>query len=359
MKRALLLGCMLTVAAVACGRTNIYRYTNFTDAGTPDASTELDGSVPDAGKPCIPGTLTLNRANPVATFVIDRSSSMNDRFDGMMTKWEALNSALNTALNDPTDPVDQSIEIGALIFPVGGISALACLPPGAADLSPALNNVSPLLALLSERGPSGSTPTAGAIDVAAASVMGVRAATASRALVLATDGEPDCNQALDPMTCTCIGQGRCNSIRCLDDARTLDRIAHYADAGLPTYVIGIAPSTDALFINVLNEMAIAGGRPQADAGTSFYGVSSEAELTAALKTISSQVGACVFLSASVPNSDTGISVTLGGQPVPEGTGWIWTDRSNGEVTLLGAFCDQATANLTLPLDATIVCDPMP
>jgi hypothetical protein len=356
MKRTLLLLGVLTVIAVACGRTNIYRYQTFADAGTPDASSmKPDASVPDAGKPCIPGTLTLNRANPVATFIIDRSSSMSDRFD-MTTKWDALTTALHTAL---TDQIDQSMEIGALIFPIGGGAALSCLPPGAADLQPALGNVQPLLTLLDDHNPAGSTPTAGAIDVAAASVLGVRAATASRALVLATDGEPDCNFSLDPLTCTCIGSHTCNSVRCLDDVRTIDRIAHYADAGLPTYVIGIAPSTDQTFIDVLNQMAIAGGRPQPAPATSFYGVSNQAELTLAFQTISAQVGACVFLSASVPDSDQGISVTLGGQPVPEGTGWIWTDRGNGEVTLLGAFCDQATANTKLPLDATIECNPMP
>jgi hypothetical protein len=358
MKRALLL-LGLFVIAIACGRTNIYRYQNVTDAGTADASMKLDGgSVPDAGKPCIPGTLTLNRANPVATFVIDRSSSMNDRFGDMTTKWEALTAALNIALT-PNSEIDQTMEIGALIFPIGGGAALSCLPPGAADLLPAIGNVQPLLDLLAAHGPAGSTPTAGAIDIAAASVLGVRAATASRALVLATDGEPDCNFSLDPLTCTCIGSHNCNSVRCLDDVRTIDRISHYADAGLPTYVIGIAPSTDQTFIDVLNQMAIAGGRPQPAPATSFYGVSNQAELTLALQTISAQVGACVFLSASVPDSDEGISVSLGGQPVPEGTGWIWTDRSNGELTLLGAFCDQATANTKLPLDATIECNPMP
>jgi hypothetical protein len=348
MRRALPL---LLVCAAGCGRTPVYRFVNVYDATVPDASLP-DASVPDAGaKPCIPGMLTLTRASPVAGFIIDRSSSMSDRFD-TSTKWQSLIAALTTAL----PPFDQSIQIGALIFPVGGNNALACLPPGAADLAPDFGNVSTFIDLLNANGPSGSTPTAGAIDLAAASVLGVRASTASRALVLATDGEPDCNAGLDPRTCSCIGSRTCNSIRCLDDVRTIDRIAHYADAGLPTYVIGIAPSTDTEFIRVLNEMAVAGGRPQQGTGTSFFGVSSEAELTSAFSTISSQVGACVYLSSSVPTTDKGIVVTLGTQVLDEGTGWIWTDRNNGELTLLGAACDEAAAMLNVPLNATIVCD---
>ena len=351
MKRVLLL---VAVVAVACGRSGIYRYESCDDAGAslPDASMLMpDASVPDAGKPCIPGTLTLAHALPVTTFIIDRSSSMSDRLDMMTTKWEALISALNTALM----PVDQTIEMGALIFPIGG-NALACLPPGAAQLTPALGNATAITTLLNAHPPSGSTPTAGAIDIAAASVLGVHAATASRALVLATDGEPNCNANLDPNTCVCVGSPFCDAVRCLDDTRTVGRIAHFADAGLPTYVIGIAPSTDNTFITVLNQMAVAGGHPQLGGTTSFYGVTNEAELTAAFTSISAQVGACVFLSSSVPNTDEGIKVTLGGVPVPEGTGGVWSDRSNGEVTLLGSFCAEATAMRDLPLDATIACD---
>jgi hypothetical protein len=353
MKRALLL---LGVIAFACGRSPIYRYRSFSDGGMgsmPDASMMLpDGSVPDAGKPCIPGTLQLTRATPVTTFIIDASSSMKDRFDMSETKWDALINALTSTL----PPQDQQLQMGTLIFPIPGASALACLPPGAADLTPALGHAQAIIDLLDSRDPSGSTPTAGAIDVAAASVMGVRAATASRALVLATDGEPNCNGSLDPHTCTCIGTPSCTALRCLDDARTIDRISHYADAGLPTYVIGIATEMDATFIDVLNRMAIAGGKPRQGASTEFYGVTNQAELTQAFQTINAQVGACVFLSASVPNTDEGIAMFLNGEMVPENTGWIWTDRSNGEVTLLGSFCDEVAANNTLPLSATISCD---
>lgn len=343
----------LALLAAACGRSGVYRYDHVSDGGSLDGSLLMpDAAVPDAGKPCIPGTLTLVHASPVAGFVIDRSSSMNDRF-GMTTKWKALTSALTTAL---TPDVDQTMQIGALLFPIGGANALACLPPGAADLTPAIGNAQPLVSLLTSRNPSGSTPTAGAIDVAAASVLGVRAAAASRALVLATDGQPDCNTSLNPQTCTCIGSHTCNAVRCLDDVRTVDRIAHYADAGLPTYVIGIAPSSDATFIRVLNDMANAGGRPQVGAGTAFYSVSNEAELTQAFDAITAQVGACVFLSSSVPSSDKGITVKLGGVDVPEGTGWVWSDRMNGELTLLRGFCDEVTANPGIPLDAIIACE---
>jgi hypothetical protein len=353
-----------TLAGAACGRGGVYRFDETFDASVPDAAVVMDASVPvmdasvpDAGhKPCIPGSFGLNRAAPVATFVIDRSASMNDRF-GFTTKWDALSAALAQAL----PPVDQTMQVGGLIFPLIG-DIFACTPPGGADLTPAFGNTAALVSLVQANGPSGSTPTAGAIDIAAASVLAVRAADASRALVLATDGEPDCNGALDPTTCECLGgRGLCSPAQCLDDARTIERIAHYADAGLPTYIIGIANNdqSDSEFVPVLNNMAIAGGKPQQNAATQFFAVGNQNELTSALTTIAAQVGSCVFLSTSVPNTDMGIVVTLGNEVVPEFSGWVWSDRPNGELTLIGSFCDQASANLALPLDATISCEPGP
>jgi hypothetical protein len=87
------------------------------------------------------------------------------------------------------------------------------------------------------------------------------------------------------------GTGRCEANRCLDDVRTISRVAHYADAGLPTYVIGLQSESDATLVRVLNDMAVAGGRPQQNATTRFYSVSSGAQLDSALTTIRDQVGA--------------------------------------------------------------------
>ena len=146
--------------------------------------------------------------------------------------------------------------------------------------------------------------------------------------------------------------------------RVVSRIAAYADAGVPTYVIGIDTGADATLKRVLSDMAIAGGRPQRDAGSTFYAVSSQAQLSSALVTIRDQVGACTYLATSVPHRDGAMRVTIEGVGVvpfdPGGTfGWSWADKPNGEVVLRGAACDQVVATPQPVLRADVSCDEGP
>ncbi len=328
------------------------------------ASGDLDGSAGDAARDggldasdasvaCVPGTFPLAQAFPAVMFVIDRSQSMNQRFAGGSSRWSVLKQALATTL----PPVDKTIALGALVFPSVGGSV--CAVPGAPDLLPARNNVSPLLSALGAQGPSGSTPTAAALDAAASALASLRTATAGRALVLATDGAPDCNAALNPATCRCVAGTRCNvAERCLDDARTVQTIARYAAQSIPTYVVGIQDSTSTSFSDVLDAMAVAGGRPRKGA-QKYYAATSSAELDAAFVAIRGQVGACTFLSSSVPSAAGAITITLDGAVVPEdpsGTsGWHWVDKANGEIVLSADFCGAATASTGFT--ATVSCEP--
>jgi hypothetical protein len=361
MRPALPLLCLLAVTTFSCGRTELWRLP--TDGGV-DAGADagLDAGVEDAGVvPCTPGHLTLTRAQPTVMFVIDRSGSMDTQF-GFTTRWRALSQALSQAL----PPVDQTMAMGALVFPVQN-SPLACLAPGEANLMPATGNVASLLSIVQNSSPNGATPTAASIDAAAASLRTVRAAGTARALVLATDGAPDCNSALDPLTCVCANQGRgqlCGSGQaCLDDLRTVARIAAQTASGLPTYVIGIQDQADSVFVDALNQMAIAGGRPQVGADTSYYSATSPSELTQAFQTIRDQVGSCVYLTASVPDAQGSIAIFIDGVQVPfdatGAEGWLWGDRNNGELVLRGAACARAEAEAAAQLAAQVACGATP
>lgn len=342
-----------------CGRSGVYRYED--DGLEPDGGFDLDGGL-DAGPiPCTPGHLVLTRATPVVLLVLDRSSSMGFRFD-MTTRWRALTDGLATAL----PPIDRQIQLGSVSYPLAG-GGLACVASAALDFTPAFGNADAIIRKMRMTTPAGSTPTAAALDIAGPALLAFRATAGGRALILATDGAPSCNSALDARTCTCIsnqgtgGTGRCEASRCLDDVRTIGRIGHFADAGLPTYVIGIQSETDMTLIRVLNEMARAGGRPQRDAGTSYYAVSSKEQLDSALVSIRNQVGACAFLARSVPERETAMTVVSpGGNEIPFDplgqNGWTWTDKANGELIIGGAACDEVVAAMARELDAEVSCE---
>ncbi|MGD0526131.1 MAG: vWA domain-containing protein [Polyangiaceae bacterium] len=336
---------LLVLLAPACGaRTELYA---------------IDLGAQDAGLPCIPGDVPLTVAQPEVMFVLDRSGSMSTIFSGGETRWQAVTTALSTAL----PPVNGTMAIGALLFPSGS-SMQDCSVPAQPSLAPALNQVPALLSLMQGTSPGGATPTADAIETAASLLLGVRAATTARALVLATDGAPNCNSSLDPSTCTCgsgtMGQGcRGNADQCLDEARTVARIAAATAQGVPTYVIGLADDDGNTFSEALDAMALAGGRPLTGGTTSYYAASSTADIATAITAIRDQVGACTFLTTSVPDAAGSITITAGTTIVPfgvdgGGSGWAWADEPNGQIVLYGATCTQVTSS-GLPLVAHVTC----
>lgn len=311
-------------------------------------------SLLDDGIGCFEGRIELTRANPTAIFLLDRSESMNTPMFGgdfAGTRWDALSSALATTLPN----IDSSTQIGALLFPARPNSG-NCSVSASLELTPGLGNVQSVIKLLRNNSPGGATPTDLAIKTAAAAILGTRTLSSARALVLATDGGPDCNMTLDTASCRCTSQfGSCViASQCLDDKRTIEHIAEFRDQGLPTYVIGIQSSGDMYFSDVLDAMADAGGRPQIGAPQKYYAARSPSELNAALTAISEQVGACVFLANSVPDSGGTIVVALNGLDLTADQ-WSWHDRKNGELWLEASICAQVRAMANPVLTARVSC----
>jgi hypothetical protein len=340
------------VVLAGCGRTELVRYSEFPpdaamvfldagrpDAGTPDAGTP-DAGPPDAG-PCLPRPVPLTPAVPTVMFVVDRSGSMNEDLDGNMdggtTRWQVLETSLRSVL----PPLDQQIAMGVLMYPVAGS---ACLAPSGVDLSPATGNTARVLNLFSTSMPLGGTPTSDSVGVAADHLRQLRTATSARALILATDGAPNCNPALPRATCTCTSppQTRPNceeGTHCLDDQRTVTTLGTWFGAGIPTYVIGLGSQLN-VFAGTLERMAVAGGVPRMGMPR-YYSATSQAELTDAFQRITSQLTRCTFLLNGLGLNDTFV-VDVGGTVVPEGPdGWEWLDRTNGELALRGMACDRA------------------
>lgn len=333
--------------------------TPLDDSSGATSTATKTNTISDASVPCVPGSFGLAHARPTVMFVLDRSASMNSSMDdslSSLTRWETLRSALATALPS----VDQTIAIGALVFPAISSSNVNCSVASKADLLPALGNVATLTRLIGSTTPGGSTPTAQAIDTAAKIMLDLRAATQARALVLATDGGPNCNSNLSALVCRCLstdptGLGICqSSLECLDDQRTEQTIAKYQKQGLPTYVIGIQSAGDNTLDDVLNAMAIAGGRPRTGANESYYAATSASELNSALTTIRDQVGTCTFLTTSVPDQNGSIVVNINGNEIPSEQ-WLWGNKANGEIVLLGDACQAAVSDSAAVLSAVVGC----
>jgi len=338
----------LVGASSACGRTEPVRYTGLS------GEDQFQERGEDGGIICVNGALALRPARPVVMLVVDRSSSMNQAFPGTgSSKWNALRGALHQQLPAWND----SLELGLQLFPEGSNSS--CSVSATPTLTPTFQSVEAILSRLDASSPGGSTPTALGVERAGNAILGLRTASSAKALILATDGAPDCNSALSPMTCKCINGGTCTSTRCLDDTRTLDRITTLANSGVPTWIIGLRSSNDATFVDVLNRMADAGGKPQQGTSERFFSASSQGELQSAFAEIRRQVGTCRYLTASVPDPGGSIELDLDGQFVPydetQQNGWAWIDAGNGELALFGTTCVRAEALDVSALQVVVKC----
>lgn len=225
-----------------------------------------------------------------AILVVDRSGSMRDNTLDGTRKWSALLAALESVL----PRIDGNVALGLVMFPRPGAggSVSACAPGTTLDLEPRLGASADILARLRANPPDGPTPTAGAVDVAGGWFVTHPGAEGERYLILATDGAPNCNAELSPLTCTCAGAGAScrssasGSINCLDDARTVAAIDGFRRQDVFTYVVGLNGAE--AFSGVLDAMADAGGRPRA-AAPRFYPANTAGDLAREFSAVTSVI----------------------------------------------------------------------
>ena len=234
-----------------------------------------------------------------------------------------------------------------------------------------------MLGVFADTSPGGSTPTAAALLRAFNYFVRNPDRARARYLVLATDGGPNCNAALDAATCVCVGGGMGGPFgggvscrrdgdgrRCLDRERTVSEIAQLASnpvASVPTFVIGLADETDPNYAATLTAMAVAGGRPYVPASgvPTYYNVERAEDLTRAFTTIQDTVSRCAFVTPSRPEEMGSIAISFDGVDVPldptHRDGWDWSDRAFGEITLFGGACARVIASRTTQVVATVGC----
>ncbi len=338
--------------AMACGARTGLR--------APDARVDSDASPSDAAfdvpqDHCVIARYELTRRASDALLVIDRSGSMSRQLGTTgTTRWGALTAALAESL----PRFDATIAFGAVLFP--GTSP--CSAPARIEVEPALGNAAAINGLLRRTTTVIGTPTSAAVEFATAELLRRADTTRARFLVLATDGSPNCNTALDPATCVCVDgtMGACRDEAtsanfCLDDARGEQAVAAAFAASIPTYVIGIDDEMgDPALVRVLERLAVAGGRPHA--GTPlYYRVRRRQDLDEAFATIQQTIARCSWIaSAGAPTGEPGGTLRLDGSDVardPERRdGWDWTNVPERELTLFGPACDRARADSAATLE---------
>jgi hypothetical protein len=361
---------LAAVAIASCGsRTGLFGVDGaiaaLPDGALPDGFVPPDSGV-DGKVPCMPGRFNFELATAQLMFVVDRSGSMAFSLDGqqprngslppgVLSRWDTLRDALFQTIT----PFDNQLAMGAKFFPEvnpGGSAPAdeACRTDVGVPIAPARGNVSQIINVFDTTDPNGGTPTAEALRLAAEYITGTRGV--ARTMILATDGAPNCNGDLDQTRCTCTSvTGNCatapgGEFNCLDDTRSISAITDiFQTMKIPVFVIGIGSTERPEFLKVLDDMAVAGGRPRPTTPR-HYNVQSGAELQSALTSISDSIAKCTYLTPSAPTDPNAITVEINGKSIPRDpthmNGWDWVDQAFGELAFFGPACAAASGGTT-------------
>jgi hypothetical protein len=315
-----------------------------------DAGARADVLDEDAASVTI---VPLSHARIELVLVVDRSGSMEQPIDeadpGGPTRWEALTTALERALG----ALAADVVVGAKLYPDesdGPLDPLAlCATSPTLTIAPASDGRTRVIDEMRASRPRGGTPTAQAIDVALTALDG--SPFTRRAVLLVTDGAPNCNAdtGVPPDRCICsTDPAECardtTGLLCLDDRQALDAIDRAVIGHVPVIVVGIDDPGRPDLAAVLDRMAIVGSRPRPEGSAHrFHSVRSAEQLEAALESVSAEISACTFVPDGSGVLGGEMTIELGGARVPESPidGWIASPVSLNAVELRGSYCEQA------------------
>jgi hypothetical protein len=300
----------------------------------------LDGAGP-GGANCSTLAVAATRLPTDVLLVLDRSGSMNNSIaeDCDCTasagaplacpdpatctpRWPALVAAVNATMTSVP-----GISWGLKLFTSPGGSI--CTVSTGVEVPIAPSSASIIQAQIASVVPGNNTPTAAAITTATAYLKTVTDGH-SKAILLATDGEPNC-----------AGGSSTSS----DFEGTMSAISAAKSAGFPVYVIGIGPSVDNL-----DAFAVAGGT------NLYFPATSPEQLTAALQTASTAATGCDFTLPMQPPDSNSVGIYLDKSLVPRDSANGWSfGASTQTIVLAGSFCAAVTAGAASSLQALFAC----
>jgi len=301
----------------------------------------LDGSLDGAGGAnCTVTQVAASHLPSDVLLLLDRSGSMDysiaqdcyctstagapvcGDLSRCITRWPALTAAIDTTLTSSA-----AINWGLKLYasPTGG----SCSVTAGVEVAISAASVPFIQSQVTSVSPGNNTPTAAAINASAAYLKTVADGN-SKAILLATDGDPNC------------AGGSANTS---DLVGTVAAIAAAKSAGFPLYVVGIGPS-----VSNLDTFAQAGGTGN------YYPATSTQDLTNALKAITTAVATCSFTLAMAPPDASNVAVYCDKSLVPKDAGDGWSFGANDQtIVFAGSSCAAIASGVASNVQALFVC----
>jgi hypothetical protein len=275
-------------------------------------------------------------------------------------------AALRTAVAQVTNNLASTVTFGLFAYPNPGNDNVLVDCSAGAQLHAVGASAAQINTSMTNLTAKGATPTAQTVRAAGSVLPALIADGRPIAVVLATDGAPNCaSNDTTRVQCQCTQQdpqqnppqnnASCNRFNCLDDVNSANAVAEVAALGVQTHVIGLRgvdentfdSNNDGVsdFTEALNAMATAGRAPLP--GTvKFHEATTPQALAAALDAITRRILACKVTVDTNLQTASSVRVTLGddvlAQDIRRVDGWDVTGPNT--IELFGAACASATAS---------------
>lgn len=333
---------------------------------------------------CAPTRLTGEPPLVNVLIVVDKSFSMTNQPEGFDTdKWTALTTALEGAFEATADRLSFGLDLYPYEGSPGATAEGSCeVPEGdevVVEVQPGTVATPLILAALDDSPPGGKTPTAAALAHARAyfKTGAGKALKGEKYVLLATDGGPNCNDALTCTAATCTvnmdglscgpGANCCDPelddtgpSKCLDEDATVAAVKNLATDGIKTFVVGI-PGTEA-YSDTLDLLAAESGIVNPDAPPSYFAVSAEGGvegLTGMLQDITTGlITTCRLQLEGKPLESKQVFVSIDGELIPrdDPDGWQYDATTNPPtIQLNGATCEKVETEGVESVDITYYC----
>jgi hypothetical protein len=284
---------------------------------------------------CIDTTVGFERLTPTVIVLVDRSGSMTADFGGGLSRWESLRRTLIDPATGVLPQIQDKARLGLTMYTsFDGNKGGVC--PILVEVPPAMHNLDEITRVYSATEivhQEDDTPTSESVRAVTAKLLAVKD-PGPKAIVLATDGEPD----------------TCENADAHDDATNALSVAAVRDAfaaGVTTEVISVGSEVGQPHLQDLANAGVGG------VGGTPYRALDATGLVDAFEQIVRGVVSCEFqLDGSVePGREPSGSVVLDGAALTYGSDDGWDLPAPDRVRLKGAACtDVKTTSKVLHID---------
>lgn len=303
-------------------------------SGPPPTTTE-DPDALTSG--CGEVTVTLEPVVPTIVLLIDQSGSMTADFGGE-ERWAAVYETLMDADNGVVAQLQSQVRFGVTLYTSeDGDAGREC--PILTSVEAALDNRDAIDAAYAPAGPNDETPTGESLEAVAVSLSALEF-DGPKAIVLATDGEPDTCATPNPQ------EGQPEALAAAEFAFGED---------ISTFIISVGNEVGA---DHLQEMANVGvGKDANDPMPApYYEALDAGQLVDAFNEIVGTFISCELTIDGEVNLEKACegTVTLDGEELECGTDWDVPNETT--LLLLGEACDTLKDGASHSVDARWPCD---